>query len=69
MVSTWITKRAYKETDVCSACGTCKMNAYFYDWYKHPAVSKLFKDTYNGKICLKCARRESGTKHQEGINE
>tara|TARA_R100000278_G_C5402558_1_gene140101 strand:- start:185 stop:397 length:213 start_codon:yes stop_codon:yes gene_type:complete len=63
--SKYLAKRKKKEVGVCYACGTRKVNAYFYDWYKHPAIALLFeeKDRYNGKICLKCAKREAGNKH------
>ena len=66
----WIVKREFKESGNCFACGTYKHTTYFYDWYKHPAIRLLFdkKDRYNGKICLKCAKRETGTKPRSDLN-
>ena len=68
-ISSNIVKRKKKESGVCFACGTHKLNTYFYDWYKHKAIERLFekKDRYNGKICLKCAKREAGNKHKDII--
>ena len=65
----WIAKRESKESGNCYACGTYKNRAYFYDWYTHPAIRHLFdkKDWYNGKICLKCAKRETGTKPRSDL--
>lgn len=65
----WISKRDKKETGKCCACGTYKMNAQFYDWYSHPCISKLLQDKYHGKICIKCAKREAGTKHFKDLND
>ena len=64
-----IVKRKYKEVGVCCACGTYKHKAIFYDWYVHPAIKSLFrKDEWHiGMICLKCARREAGTKHRNKL--
>ena len=69
--SPWLEKRNHKESGRCCACGTRKYNAFFYDWYVHPAVRHLFdkKDWYNGKICLKCAKREIGTKSINKLKE
>ena len=64
-----IVKRKYKEVGVCCACGTYKHKTIFYDWYIHPAIKSLFREDewHKGMICLKCARREAGTKHRKKL--
>lgn len=68
MESRWIVKQPRKQQNKCCACGTYKVNAQFYDWYVHPCISGLFKDTMIGIICIKCAKREAGTKHFREID-
>jgi len=51
-------RRDRKETRSCECCGTPKMKSYFYDWYS------AFDGSFLAVICLKCAKRESGSRHK-----
>ena len=62
----WLLRKDKKQTRVCSSCGTYKMNAMFYDWYHHPALSFLGERRI-GVICTPCANREAGSKHWKEI--
>ena len=67
--SSYISKRKDKEVGVCCACGTYKHKTIFYDWYVNPAIKSLFREDewHIGIICLKCAKREAGTKHRKNL--
>ena len=57
----------YHET--CSMCGTKKTRQTMYNLYPHPAVIKLVVVTEPKQVCIKCAKRELGSKNLKEFNE
>ena len=63
----WLLRRGRKESRACYSCGTYKMQAIFFDWYRHPAIN--VEDEKIGVICTPCAKREAGSRNWKRINE
>ena len=57
----------YHET--CSICGTEKPKQTMYNLHPHPAVIKLVVDPNPRQVCIKCAKRELGSKNLKEFNE
>ena len=57
----------YHET--CSMCGTKKTRQTMYNLYPHPAVINLVVDPGPKPVCIKCAKRELGSKNLKELNE
>ena len=57
----------YHET--CSICGTKKTRQTMYNLYPHPAVIKLVIATESKQVCIKCIKRELGSKNLKEFNE
>ena len=50
-------------------CGTKKKKQKLYNLYPHPAAINLLVDTSPIAICVKCVKRELGTKNLEELHE
>ena len=59
----WIVK-GKKITGKCECCGTYKMNFQTYKWYSLFDSRLLLEH-----ICLKCAKRELGSKNKKAHKE
>tara|TARA_R100000808_G_scaffold25034_1_gene60691 strand:+ start:15174 stop:15392 length:219 start_codon:yes stop_codon:yes gene_type:complete len=53
----------------CKMCGTKKEKQKLYNLYPHPAAINLLVDTSPIAICVKCVKRELGTKNLEELHE
>ena len=56
--------KGIKKTGKCECCGDYKMNSQTYKWYSL-FDSKLLHE----HICLKCAKRELGSKNKKAHKE
>tara|TARA_Y100000310_G_scaffold336027_1_gene419530 strand:+ start:92 stop:280 length:189 start_codon:yes stop_codon:yes gene_type:complete len=59
-----IIEKGIKTSGKCKCCGNYKMKSQFYKWYS-PFDNRLIYDM----ICIKCAKREFGSKRAKAFKE
>jgi len=47
----------------CTMCGEKKLKQKLYNLYPHPAVINMVVDVSPKMVCVKCVKRELGTKN------
>jgi len=59
----------FKYHTECTMCGDEKLKQKLYNLYPHPATIKLVIDPSPKVVCIKCIKRELGTKNLKELYE